>query len=242
MSFYIEQLNRKSSWQVVKGQKGVVMPGAEQCVGRALELRILELEVAEFLRDGSTRELSRLTPDMTTVLESNIADEEKHDQALNHAASVYTLATEEDTVNARAISQEWIKHPDHPIAKTAVLESSVFFVLLPIFRFLSGKGGCLKATAQDISGDEAVHAAVHCQLSIDLGLKISPSLNRLRKDTVDWMLGNLDCSGKWGHRELWLRSSDSLFERGIAPELKATGAYSMPAFFEIRNDNLPSYG
>lgn len=241
-TFYEQQLAKKTSWKVIKGDSGAVMPGSERTIARALELRILELEVAEFLKDGSSRELARLTPDVMAVLQSNIDDEVKHDEALNHAALMYNLATSQETADAKAIAQEWITHPDHPIAKTAVLESSVFFVLLPIFRFLTAKGGCLKATSQDISNDENIHAAVHRQLAKDLGLAISPSLNKLRRETIDWMLADLNSPGKWGNRELWMRSSDSLFDRGIAPELAATGAFSMPAFFEIRNDNLPSYG
>lgn len=241
-TFYEQQLNKKTQWRVVKGQAGQLMPGSERAIARALELRILELEVAEFLKEGSARELSRITPDMMAVIQSNIEDEVKHDEALNHAASVYNIAMPQETADAKAIAEEWINHVDHPIAKTAVLESSIFFVLLPMFRFLSAKGGCLKATSQDISNDENIHAAVHRQMSKDLGLTVSPSLNKLRKDTVDWMLADLNSPGKWGSRDMWMRSSDSLFERGIAPELAATGSYSMPAFFEIRNDNLQSYG
>jgi len=241
-NFYKSQLNKKTSWRVVKGQAGAVMPGSERAIARALELRILELEVAEFLKDGSKRELGKLTPDMVAVIQSNIDDEVKHDEALNHAASVYNLATSKETSDAKYICREWIDHPDHPIAKTAVMESSLFFVLLPMFRFLTAKGGCLKATSQDISNDVNIHAAVHRQMSKDLGLTVSPSLNKLRRDTVDWMLADLNSPGKWGSREMWMRSSDSLFEKGIAPELASTGSYSMPAFFEIRSDNLPSYG
>lgn len=238
MSFYTEQLTKKKQWKVVKGTAGPIFPGAESTVGRALELRILELDVASFLRDGMVR--TNLSKDVMDLLQSNIQDENKHDEALNYAASVYQLSTPEDTANAKAIRDEWIAHPDHPIAKTAVLESSVFFVILPIFRFLAS--GCLKATSMDISNDENIHAATHRQLSVDLGLSISPSLNKLRRDTVEWMVSGLNATGKWGSKDVWLRSSDSLFERGIAPELAQSASYSMPAFFEIHNGNLQSYG
>lgn len=239
-SFYDLQLNKKVSWRVVKGTAGPVLSGAENAIARALELRILELEVEAFLRDGSIREVSRLTDDMRRIILSNMEDERKHDEALNHAASVYQLASPDDTRDAQAIAQEWINHPDHPILKTAVLERSVFFVLLPMFRFLTS--GCLKVTSQDISNDENVHAAAHTQMAIDLGLTVSPSLNKLRKDTVEWVVEHLDAEGKWGNPDLWRRSSDMLFNKGIAPELAQTSSYSMPAFFEKDNRNLPSYG
>lgn len=241
-TFYETQIERKAPWKVVKGTASKVMPGAEQCVSRCLELRILELEVAEFLKDGSNREVGRLTPDMVMALNSNIADEVKHDEALSHAASVYNFASPSDTEDAKRLAQQWIDHPDHPIAKTAVLETSIFFVILPIFRFLTGDGGCLRATSMDISNDESAHAAIHRQMAKDLNLDISPSLNRLRRDTVDWMTENLKSPGKYGRKGFWMDSSDSLFERGVAPGLAQTSAYSQPAFFEIRNDNLPSYG
>jgi hypothetical protein len=43
-------------------------------------------------------------------------------------------------------------------------------------------------------------------------------------------------------KDFWLRQSDNLFLNGKAPELNATAASVMPAFFESNSLNLPAYG
>jgi hypothetical protein len=79
----------------------------------------------------------------------------------------------------------------------------------------------------------------------ELGLKASPSLNSLRKATVDWVFGKLGdrtSADPQMRASFWLQASDNLFARGKSPELKATRSARMPAFFEASNVDLPSYG
>lgn len=238
MDFYTEQLARKRSWTPTCGEKMNTVPGADQVLGRALALRILELEVAEWLDDA----LGKTTLPATAVecLRSNILDEERHDKVLGMAAQIYQLTTNRDEETAKQIHQQWINHPDHPLVKAFVLENSVFFVILPLLRMFGGVG--LGIISGDISGDESVHAAVHRQIAHDLGLTYSSSLDRLRRDTVGWLVDGLRIpeAGRSGKPQRWLDASDSLLYQG-ASDLVETRRAIQPAFFEIANDALPSY-
>ncbi len=238
-SFYAKLLQRKKSWTPTCGQRAPVAPGSEDTLGRALALRILEIPVGDWIAGVSRQELALLTPDAVTLLASNVEDEYKHDQALNLAHDTYQLTTPTMQADARTLTARWLSHPDHPIVKAAVLETSVFFVILPMMRFLGGPG--LRTISGDISNDESIHVATNRQLAKELGYTWSPSLDRLREETVQWLVSDLDAPGNWGYPEVWIKSSRSLLEQGIAPDLEQTKSYVMPAFFEHRNDDLPMY-
>jgi len=77
----------------------------------------------------------------------------------------------------------------------------------------------------------------------ELGLNWSPSLDKLRKATINWVLEPLgkNASNKYLDKKFWLDSSDSLMYQGKAPELSDTRRARMPAFFEHANPNLPQY-
>jgi hypothetical protein len=167
-----------------------------------------------------------------------MADEERHDQALQFVIDAHG-AHARDEATGLSIRDAWVDHPDHPILKAAILERSVFFVLLPFLRFAGDVG--IRTVAADISRDEQVHVAVHHMVASELGLKPSPSLNSLRRATVDWVFTKLIGQGQLGS-EFWILASDNLFERGRAPELSSTRSARMPAFFEASNVDLPSYG
>jgi hypothetical protein len=138
-------------------------------------------------------------------------------------------------------SRAWMDAPEHPILKAAILERSVFFVLLPFYRFNGDIG--IRTTAADISRDEQTHVAIHSMVCSELGLKSTPSLNRLRRATVGWVVDSLGASeNKYLNKDFWLAQSDSLYERGKAPGLSDTQRARMPAFFEASNNDLPQYG
>ena len=77
----------------------------------------------------------------------------------------------------------------------------------------------------------------------ELGYNISPSLAKLRKATINWVMQPLKvgASDKYLDKKFWLDSSDRLMYEGKAPELSETKAARMPAFFEHSNVNLPQY-
>jgi hypothetical protein len=234
---YVSVLTRKRKWTPTQVSAGVIKEGTRETLHRCLALRHLELPVRDLLEAGLARDLPT-TEGVVDALKSNMADEERHDQALQFVVDAHgTHSRDENT--GFGIREAWVNHPDHPILKAAILERSVFFVLLPFLRFAGDVG--IRTVAADISRDEQVHVAVHHMVASELGLKPSPSLNSLRRATVDWVFAKLIGPGQLGS-DFWLFASDNLFERGKAPELRATRAARMPAFFEASNVDLPSYG
>ena len=239
LSPYDQVINRKRKWTPVAVQKGKLVEGAEDSIYRALGLRHLELPVREFLQQGLEKELPN-TPGVREALLSNQQDEERHDQALNYVVTAHGM-NEKFESEAKHILKAWLDAPEHPILKAAILERSVFFVILPMFRFNGDIG--IRTTAADISRDEQTHVAVHSMVCSELGLKSTSSLNRLRRATVGWVVDGLKSSAnKYLDKDFWLSQSDSLYERGKAPGLKDTQRARMPAFFEAANTDLPQYG
>ena len=236
---YIHLHERKRTWTPVQVDAGKLFDGGEEVIQRALSLRCLEIPVGDFIQDAMKGDL----PDVKgckELLESNVQDEVKHDIALNYAAEVHKVPTKFEK-EAAHICKTWLELDRHPVLKAVVLERSVFFVLLPIFRFLGDTG--LRTTSADISRDEQTHVAANTLVCEALGLKSDKTLNNLRRATVAWCLQSL--KGESDHKHLsgnfWLSSSDSLYSRGKAVGLMETRASRMPAFFETSSVNLPQY-
>ena len=236
---YIQLHQRKRTWTPVQMSAGHLLPGGEEVVQRALALRILEIPVGDFITNAMKGDL----PDAEGVKElllSNINDEVNHDQALGYAAEAHPVP---DSVQKEAdlVAKTWIDFDIHPVLKAAVLERSVFFVLLPIFRFLGDTG--LRTISADISRDEQTHVAAHTLVAKEVGASSNKALNALRRATVSWVVEPLN--GEAENRNLsanyWLAQSDSLYKSGKAPGLAATRASRQPAFFETSNVNLPQY-
>jgi hypothetical protein len=239
VSPYLQVVSRKRKWTPVAVQKGNLVPGSEDALFRALALRSLELPVADFLRQGLEKELPK-TAGVVESLESNILDEERHDQAFRYVVAAHGSDPKAEAEGSH-ILKTWLEAPEHPILKAAILERSVFFVLLPFYRFNGDIG--IRTTAADISRDEQTHVAIHSMVCSELGLRSSPGLNRLRRATVGWMMDGLSSSSnKYLNKDFWMSQSDSLYERGKAPGLSDTQRARMPAFFEASNTDLPQYG
>ena len=236
---YIHLHERKRTWTPVKVSAGTLLDGGEEVIQRALALRCLEIPVCDFISEAMKGDL----PDIKgcrELLLSNVTDEENHDIALNYAAEAHKIPARFEA-EAQRIKNAWLELDRHPVLKAVVLERSVFFVLLPIFRFLGDTG--LRTTSADISRDEQTHVAANTLVCEELGLKSDKELNKLRRATVAWVLQSL--KGEDTHKHLssnfWMASSDSLYSRGKAEGLMATRASRMPAFFETNNVNLPQY-
>ena len=239
LSPYDQVIARKRKWTPVAVQAGKLVEGAEEAIRRALCLRHLELPVREFLQQGLEKDLPK-TPGVREALLSNQLDEERHDQALNYVVAAHGTNPKAEA-ESQHILKAWLEAPEHPILKAAILERSVFFVILPFFRFNGDIG--IRTTAADISRDEQTHVAIHSMVCSELGLKSTSSLNRLRRATVGWVVDALSSSeNKYLDKDFWLKQSDSLYERGKAPGLSDTQRARMPAFFEASNTDLPQYG
>ena len=236
MNPYDKLLSRKRTWTPVQTTAGQVMEGAEETIFRALAIRHMELPVGDFIKDAIENEIP---PASHRLLLSNIKDEENHDLALGYIANALGV-DEEAEKEAVRLRDAWIAHPDHTLLKALVAERAVFFVLLPFFRFTGDAG--LRTVSADISRDEQVHVATNSLVCRELGLDWSPSLDKLRKATINWVMQPLKYSpNKYLNKKFWLDSSDRLMYEGKAPELVETKRARMPAFFEHANQNLPQY-
>lgn len=236
---YLSMIAKKRPWQATAVGKGSLPDGSEETVFRALALRHLELPVRELLQQGLERDLPS-TPGVIEALKHNQKDEERHDEALNYVASAHGVDSKSER-EVQNILNAWQKHPAHPILKAAVLERSIFFVILPFFRFNGDVG--MRTVSRDISRDEQVHVGVHSLVAKELGEEAGSSLNKLRRATAMWTFDALGSNeNKWLDKDFWIRQSDNLFEKGKTDELKESRASSMPAFFEGANYDLPSYG
>jgi hypothetical protein len=239
---YLHLHQRKRTWTPVQVSAGQLLSGGEEVIQRALALRCLEIPVGDFISEAMKGDLPQgiESEGCRELLLSNVQDEEKHDIALNYAAEVHKVPTQFEK-EAAHICKTWLELDRHPVLKAVVLERSVFFVLLPIFRFLGDTG--LRTTSADISRDEQTHVAANTLVCQALELKTDKTINNLRRATVNWVLQSLN--GEDSHRHLssnfWLNQSDSLYETGKALGLTDTRASRMPAFFETANQNLPQY-
>ena len=101
----------------------------------------------------------------------------------------------------------------------------------------------MRTVSADISRDEQIHVAVNSLAHTELGYNISPSLDKLRNATINWVMQPLGTNtvDKYLDKKFWLESSDRLMYEGKAPQLAETKSARMPAFFEHSNVNLPQY-
>ena len=236
MNPYQKLFSRKRKWSPVQTTAGAVKEGSEETIFRALALRHMELPVGDFIQDALTHEVPELSRDL---LLSNIRDEENHDLALGYIANAYGV-DEKAEAEAIRLREAWVSHPDHTVLKAMVAERAIFFVLLPFFRF-NGDAG-MRTVSADISRDEQVHVATNSLVCRELNLTVSPSLDKLRKATINWVMQPLKRSeNKYLDKQFWIDQSDSLMYAGKAEGLIETQRARMPAFFEHANPNLPQY-
>ena len=234
---YEKLIDRRRTWTPVQTTAGKLKDGSEDAIRRALALRHMELPVGEFIKEGLEKEVPNHAREL---LELNVKDEIKHDLALGYIAN--SIGTDPQAeAEALRLRSAWESQPDHTITKALVAERAIFFVLLPFFRF-NGDAG-LRTVSADISRDEQIHVATNSLVCRELGLHASPSLDKLRKATINWVLQPLgiNTQDKYLDKKFWLDASDRLMYEGRAPEFSETKASRVPAFFEHANTNLPSY-
>ena len=234
---YDKLLDRKRKWSPVQPTAGKLKEGSEETILRALSIRHMELPVGAFIREG----LEKSVPENARkLLESNVEDEERHDLALGYIAKAHNV-NEQDEKEGKLLRDAWINHPDHTITKALVAERAIFFVLLPFFRF--NGDAAIRTVSADISRDEQIHVGANSLVCTELGLSPSPSLDKLRKATINWILQPLgiNTTDKYLDKKFWLDASDRLMYEGKAPEFSETQRARMPAFFEHANTNLPQY-
>ena len=237
---YTKLIQRKRKWTPVAVDKGELKAGSEDSIYRALALRVLELPVKEFLEQGLEKDLPNI-PGVIEALKSNQEDEDKHDLGFQYVVSAHGTDDRAER-EAQNILNAWLDAPEYPILKASILERSVFFVLLPFYRFNGDIG--LRTLSADISNDEIQHVKIHGMVCHDLGIKSTRNLDRLRRATVAWVMDGLrvNTEDKYIDKDFWIKQSDNLYSTGKASGLKDTQRSRMPAFFEASNVNLPKYG
>ena len=232
---YQQLLERKRTWTPVRPPAGKLKEGSEETIKRALAIRHLELPVGAFIKEA----LEDIPALSRELLEDNVRDEDRHDIALNYIANAHGV-DEKAEAEAHKLQAAWDAHPDHTVLKALTIEKAIFFVLLPFFRFNGDTG--LRVTSADISRDETIHVSGHSLVCKELGLTASPSLDKLRKATINWVLQPLgDSEDRYLNKKFWLEQSDNLMYRGKAEGLADTRRARVPAFFETSNSDLPSY-
>ena len=234
---YQKLIDRRRTWTPVQTTAGKLKDGSEDAIRRALALRHMELPVGEFIKEGQEKNVPEHA---RKLLEDNVKDEERHDLALGYYVNALG-ADEQAELEAMRLRDAWIRHPDHTITKALVAERAIFFVLLPFFRFTGD--AALRTISADISRDEQIHVASNSLVCTELGLHASPSLDKLRKATINWILEplSINTADKYLDKNFWLDASDRLMYEGKAPEFSDTKRARMPAFFEHSNVNLPQY-
>ena len=234
---YDKLFARKRKWSPVQTTAGTLREGSEETIKRALAIRHMELPVGTFIKEG----LEKTIPgNARRLLEDNVKDEERHDLALQWYVDALG-ADEKAEKEALKLTDAWISHPDHTITKALVAERAIFFVLLPFFRF--NVDAALRTISAELSRDEQIHVGANSLVCRELGLRPSPSLDKLRKATINWITEPLgiNTEDQYLDRKFWTDSSDRLMYEGKAPELSETKNARMPAFFEHANTNLPKY-
>jgi len=236
MNPYQKLLSRKRKWTPVRTSAGTCVNGSQETLHRVLALRHMELPVGDFITDALATDVPELAREL---LLSNVQDEINHDLALSYITDAYGVDPKAER-EALLLREAWTEAKDHTILKAMVAERAIFFVLLPFLRFNGDPG--MRTVSADISRDEQVHVAANSIVCKELNLVASPSLDKLRKATIQWVMEPLGINtNRYLDRKFWTDSSDRLMYEGKAPELSDTRAARMPAFFEHSNVNLPSY-
>jgi hypothetical protein len=243
VSFYSKLLGRRRDWQPIEPSANQdYNPHAKATLQKALALSSLELPVGHWVSLELEKNLKKFPVNLAILLDANIEDEAKHTRVLDSLIKVFPL-TEADIAQADAFTGEADRLANiySPIVVAGVLEVSIFFVLLPMYRFLGGAG--FRTVASDISNDEQVHVATNIQLALDLGYNRGQKLDDFRKSIVEWLVSDLSPQNdnKFLSSDYWLQSSDNLYYSGKNSNFSVTQNAVMPAFFETNASNLPLY-
>lgn len=242
VDFYTQLLLERQSWNPTPIPNEPLLDngeyGIKEAMARSLAIsKALELDVGAFIGSACKSEL-KLPPGAIALLKSNIKDETIHDRQFQLAIDTYPIATS-ITQEAANIAHWWRVHPDHMLTKAKELEIGLFLITQAIIRFFGGQA--LDRMASDISMDEWRHVATNCSVCEELQLETSPSLDRLRIDTLEWVTKGLSKRGQ--DSNFWRRQSDSMVSDREAPEMEALFNWvPRVSFFECSNERISFYG
>lgn len=228
----------RRSWQ--PNNPTSIKSDAPNTISRCLALTPLEPAVADFINDGLTRtDRAKLAPGAIETLRRNIEDEEKHELALNRAKSALEGYNSSFEQEANQIISAWKDLPDLEILKAAILENSIFFLILPLYANFGGSA--LAITSNSISSDERIHVISHRTVAQQLGTRPSKVINELRKETVRFISTDLEeeVGPKWTIDRM-MKNSDNLLKRGVSDLLETQVGMAI-APFEVDSQNIDIY-
>jgi hypothetical protein len=213
---------------------------APKTISRCLALTALEPAVAGFIEDGLTRaDRGKLDEGAITTLLRNIEDEDKHEIALTRARNAMTNYDPSYEDEAQQLIQAWKELEDPEILKAAILENSIFFLILPLYANFGGSA--LAITSNSISADERIHVISHRTAAQQLGIRPSKKVNELRKESVRFISADLqeEAGDRWTIDRM-MKNSDSLLKRGISDMIETQTSMAI-APFEVSNEHLDKY-
>jgi hypothetical protein len=184
---------------------------------------VLEIDVAQYLAEGWKSDIkgkARIPEYAEKLIESNIPDESVHLAQFEYAVKAYPVQ-QRYLDEAKQISEQWSENASHPLLKATLLELGVFVPCsLPLLLRVGGLG--LGWVGQMVSQDEQRHQATGRAVCSLLGMnpyKVDESLNSLRRETIQWIMGDAYLK-RWDYGLDWfLRQSDIVSSGDNAPEL-----------------------
>ena len=211
-----------------------------EAIQKVLALAIhLELPVGVWVADATKRELP-ISEDALKLLKSNIADETVHQRAFEFAIESYPVS-EKIMDESQVIANAWIDlETEHPLFRPALLECGVFLLSLTVLNLIGGQS--LFNLSFEVGRDEQRHIATNRSILRELGYNPSkpPStMNDLKRQTIDWMIGDLVLNDLGVDKDFFIIASDDLVETGFSrdiSELTGGAVYRPP--FESRNKVL----
>lgn len=187
----------------------------------------LELEVGEFVREASDRELPD-DPYVKKLLQSNIADEAKHFKGFDYARQSYDVPSEY-LVEAAEFRRRWndLAQKEHPLLIAMAMEIGVFLPYLGCTRLFGGKS--LSSMSRKIAEDEYRHVVSNRTAVEALGYdswNLPRPVRNLIKESIAWAIDDLyipeiEC-GEDFDLDFVLRASEELVTTGVAEDFNDT--------------------
>jgi hypothetical protein len=119
MSAYTKIVQKKRSWTPLQVTKGAFAEGSEETMKRCLALRTLELPVKEMLQQGLEKDLPD-DPGVIPALQSNMLDEDKHDQGFDYVVQAHGV-DEKAEREAAMIRKAWLEAQSIPFSRLQFL-------------------------------------------------------------------------------------------------------------------------
>jgi len=191
------------------------------CLDRILCIGLnMELPVGEWVLQASKGEI----PDEDgshRLLKANCADEAVHYRGFKQFEDSYGIYYNYYD-EAERLAQEWAKCADkHHFLKVAgTLETSVFLMTLFTMRFFGTQD--FANLSEDVSRDEQRHITTN-ELMLnewdDTLFNIPSDLERLRKETLDWVFGDFNIPHLGLDKDWMMHQSYLLITDGYAPDM-----------------------